>query len=264
MSKNKKELSTKSLSVVDTLDDGNIYLEVGNNSTLITKLGDSKKNGQFKPYTSSVSDFIPVFYVYKVSIDDLPSNFESVSQFIDAIESQVDINEYVENWVDLGSEELSKFVSKAISKTASKIVHLGINSETDLFNRFFTKMTVYTDKKYENVIYKNSSFDIENSSVSEDAPLDVKNHMNDILYQLGREDRNFEVGDIEIDPTMLQYLDGMVNYDLNKLNHFRGKSVILVTDYFNNGEYIANTYRVLKQNDIEVLAVFSLFQYSTK
>jgi|AntRauTorcE11897_2_1112592.scaffolds.fasta_scaffold02551_6 hypothetical protein len=245
-------------SVIDTLEDGDIYIEVGNDSTLITKVGGGKKT--FQPYVDSLHNLTPVFYIYKISKDDLPTNFKSSREFIEAVNSQVEVNEYVENWVDIGAEEMSKQMSSILHRNMKDICHFGLNSGDDVFHRFFSKLTVYTEKRYDDILYAKESLNIDELAVTEKAPKDIKKHLNDIFSQLHREDRNYTFDDVNIDAELLSYVDGLVDVDYEKLKSHEGTTAVLVTDFYKNGEYISNALRILEDNQIEVLAVVCLAQ----
>lgn len=248
--------TVKGTSVIDTLESGDIYIETGNDSTLITRIGKTSK--AFSPYVESINNFLPVFYVYQIKKEDLPTDFSSTTEFISALRTQIEINEYVTNWVDIGAETLSKNVSSLINQKASDIVHLGINTGNGIFDRFFKKLTVYTEKRFGDIIYAKNELNIDDLSVAESAPEDIKEYLNNIFNQLHREDRSYTFDEVNLEPDMLSYVDGLVDLDYDKISKFEGKKVILVIDTFNNGEYIANASRLLEEHNIEILSVFAL------
>lgn len=248
--------TTKGASVIDTLESGDIYIETGNDSTLITRVG--KGSGDFQPYVESINNFLPVFYVYKIKSEDLPTDFKSTSEFMYALKSQLEVNEYVENWVDIGAETLSKNISSLINQKASDVPHIGINTGDDIFQRFFKKLTVYTENRYDNIIQAKSELVIDDLSVTDSAPDDIREYLNNIFNQIHREDRAYSFDEVNLEPDMLSYIDGLVDIDYKKISNFKNKKVILVIDTFKNGEYIANASRLLEEQDIEVLSVFAL------
>lgn len=246
--------TNKSLSVIDILDNGNIYIEVGSRGNLITQLGKTP-TGQFKPYALKIKETV-LFYPYKLSADYIPANYETIDDFISALETQTVDNEYVRNYVRIGAENVRKYLRQvSILDSTVKLLQVKNTILGDLYTNYFTQ------EKIDGVISVKDTITAEELSVSDTAPSDIKKYFDDIIAQVNREDKAYTIDDLNLKQSELKYFDGYVDFSDPNLNEItKGTQVILITDYVSSASSLMEAMRWVQKQGAHVVACTCLAQ----
>jgi hypothetical protein len=242
--------TNKSLSVVDVLDNGNIYLEAGYYGNKITQLGKLKQ--KFSPHVFVNDSTYKIVCPYLISKDDVPSSFEKVDKFKDSLRLQVDSNQYIKKWCQLGAEELLKWIR---TKTNADIQFILLDNSSNLSTLFYT----YLNKNKQVFQLPTKSVEeIDTLTVDDGMPDDIKNKYNSILAQLNREDRDYSVSDLNLFDDELKYFNGFVDFSSFEEESLKNKYVILVTDFADVSHTISEATRNLESRNINVIFTFVL------
>lgn len=243
--------SFKGLSYIDILDNGEIYIEAGNEDTPITRLG--REGKKFRPYVEKIGDDV-VMYVYRMVEGYIPPKFKTPDEFMMALDQQSISNEYIQNYVKLAGENLRDFLSSS-GVLDSDTIFVKINSGSNITDILFNVLTEGKGGSLSNAIYTNDDFATEDLSITDKAPESVKNKLNDLLYQTTRIDRNYSFEDLDLETKYLQYLDGFLDIRTDifrKINN--GTSVILMSNYLSSSPLLKEAIRRLQDMNITVLS----------
>jgi hypothetical protein len=246
--------TNKSLSVIDVLDNGNIYIEIGSKNNLITQLGKSPQ-GQFKPYTLKIKNVV-LFYPYQLSGDYIPANYETIDDFINILETQVQNNEYVRNYVRIGAQNTRKYLRQvSLLDSGVKLLQVKNTILGDLYSTYFA------DEKIDAVVSVKNAISPEDLSIADDAPSDVKSYFDTIIAQVNREDRDYSIDDMSLKQSELKYFDGYIDYsDPNLSEISKGTEVILITDYVSSASNLMEVMRWVEKQGAHVVACTCLGQ----
>lgn len=242
--------SNKSLSVVDILENGNIYIEAGYYGNNITQLG--KKRKDFSPHIFVNDSTYKIVCPYLIFKEDIPATFSDINKFKDALRLQVDSNQYIKKWCQLGADEMLKWIK---SKIKADIQFVLLDNNSNLSTLFYTYLN--KDKQVFQLPTK-SVDEIETLEVDDTMPLEIKEKYNSILAQLDREDRNYTVSDLNLFEDELKYFNGFVDFSAFEEESLKNKYVILVTDFADASHTIAEATRNLESKNIGVIFTFVL------
>jgi len=249
--------SPKSTSPVDSLQDGTIYIDAGNNTTNITNLG-KQNSKEFVPHIGVIkSEMLTVFYAYKIKKDELPPKYKSTSEFANNMKAQSLNNEYIRNWVDLSATEMKKFLTKN-GVLEEDVVAVGINNDTDIYNRFFLKLTNGVSARYDNIFTKEDVVDGSDLSLMKNTPSDVKDMLNKKIQTLNREDRDYSFADMNIPAKQQSFLNGLLTIDEKQISKIKNKKVVIVVDFFEKAQYIKNVVFQLEKYGADVLSAIAI------
>lgn len=244
--------SHKSLSYIDILDDGNIYIQAGNSSTPITNIG-KNTSGKFQPHVDKVGD-LTIIYPYLFIAGYIPARFKSLDEFLYAFEQQSVDNKYIHNYINIASEQIFLFLNRN-GIIDSNTLFFGVNKDSNTTTQFLKYLTSeIPEQAYNGVIYLKEDFDEGDLSVDENAPDDIKEKLEDLLYQADRPDRTFTFEDLDLEPDLLKYINGFVSIDEKVMGSItKDNTIVLVGDFFSNKSLIVEAYRKLKKLGYTVL-----------
>lgn len=244
--------TTKSAAVLDVLENGNIYIEAGAPDNLITHLGASD-TGKFRPYRDKVKD-VSVLYPYVIHKDYIPANYKSIDEFIQMLDSQVDSNAYIQNYLRIGAETLASYL-KGLSLIDPKTWVLSIDSGNRLTEQWFNYFVRESGCKGASGMFMiDSDVDPEMLSVSSNADGDTKKRLGDILNTIQRVDRSYDFSTLKFSNEELRNLDGLLQVDSATLSKIPLKSmVIILGDFVDSGAPLNEAYRKLTAMGHDVL-----------
>lgn len=242
----------KSRSYIDITDEGDIYIETGNDNTPITKLGRGQTT-RFVPYSNRVQG-INILHIYNIVADYVPAKFEDINEFIYALEQQSVNNEYIHNWINLGAEQLFQFMDNN-GLIDDNLYFMNIQSNSNISDLFFEYLTQQIpDKRITNAIMSNDDFDPEDLEIDSSAPKDVKEYLEDLFYQVNRMDRTYTFEQLDLKPKYLKFINGFVNVNRDKLADIpNSASVMLVSNFFSSRSLMLEAHRKLEEGNISIL-----------
>lgn len=243
--------TTKSAGVLDVLENGNIYIETGASENLITRLGSSDK-GKFTPYKSKIKD-VTVFFPYVIHKDYIPTNFKGGEPFLQAMESQVDTNAYIQNYIRIGAETLATYLKdKGLIDPKTWVVSVGtVNNMTNHWFDFF--ITESGCKGIYDLFTIDMDVDPEMLSVSSTAG-DSSKDLGELLGTLQRPDRVYDVDKVSFTDEDLRSIDGFLEVDSELLSKIpSGSMIVLLGDFVETGAPLNEAYRKLKAMGYKVL-----------
>lgn len=254
-------MENKGKAIIDVEDDGNLYIEVGYKGNAITQLG--SKSSTFLPYKRLIQNQEGkyIYSPYMIRKSDLPAVIESVSEFMDVTEKQVNINEYIDNWVKLGAETLHKWISQ--KGIGNDLTYVLLDDGRLLSNFFFNHLTKFAKNKVSDAISMVDDVDPSKMKIVSSAPNAVRKELENIIYQANREDRDYDFTKFNIPKSYFKFLDGFLNIDKKELTS-TSKNVILVTTYVREGLLLAEAYRRLHELGINVAFSISLATTTNK
>lgn len=250
--------STKGNSVVDSIN-GNLYIETGNTDSNVTRIG--KKNNSFVPYSFQIDGYM-FLSVYSFTNYDLPSLYDSSVDFIDDLESQHYDNDYIDNYIRMGTNAIREFLKNR--NIYDNISFIYIDSNNSIGEKFYSLLTMDKDESLADIIEVKDDDEIkfENLEVVENTPSDVKQHLISQLEVLKRADRSYELEDSAIDNDDLRYLTGFININEEKISNLKNKTCVLVSDYTLSKASIFDAIRELEKRKFKIL--FNLSLINTK
>jgi hypothetical protein len=254
------EKSKKSLGVIDVLENGNIYIEAGQTASLITRLGKNSK-GSFVPY--SFKKFgLPIFYAYLIKKDYVPAIYKSTDEFVTALESQVDTNSYIQNYIRLGAESLNDYLKK-FNLLDSNVYFVSLKSDSNVTSYFFDYLIQNNEAKYiRNLLQVNEDISVEELSLSKLVKDDEKDKYKQLISNVQRPDRNYTFDDIKLDNEQYYYFDGFVTVDQKKLNEIKDNAeIIIVSDFISTSALVHEAYRMLNDMGFKVFAAVCLAKH---
>ena len=244
--------SIKGRSYIDLLDDGNIYIEAGNASVPITQLGKNKK-GHYAPY-SIKEQGMRILYTYRLLKDYIPANFKSLNKFIYALEQQSPDNEYIQNYINLASEQLFDFIDSN-GLIDNNTYFLKVDNSSNITNLYFDFLTEQVpNQKVDGAIMVNDDFTVEDLEVVDNTPEEIRIYLEDLLYQANREDRMYTFEDLQLEQKYMKYVNGFVTIDIEKMEQVPKSSVvILVSNFYSSTSLILEAHRKLNDLGVQVL-----------
>lgn len=243
--------SHKSLSYIDTLDDGSIYIQAGNTETPITNIG-KNTSGSYRPYVEKESD-LNILYSYKFLGDYIPANFKSLAEFIYAFEQQSVSNEYIHNYINLASEQMFDFLNSN-GVVDEKTIFASVNNSNVTFEMLKYMTSQVPDQAIDDLVILKEDFDEGELSIADSAPKEVREKLEGLLYQVDRVDRSFTFEDLNLEPKYLKYINGFVEINEKKLKSIdKGNSIVLVSDFFSKRSAVMEAYRLLEKRGYSIL-----------
>jgi hypothetical protein len=238
----------KSLSVIDVLDNGDLYIETGSPSNVITQLG-QKVTGGFKPYANKVSGVV-LYYPYVVSKDFVPASYKSSDEFIQLLEAQSSTNKYVQKWIELGAQSIRDYLRRVgIIDTTTKFIYVKNTKIGDVYANDVSNGKVFATIVSKDEVTK------DDLTLAKDAPQDAKDHFEPLLQQLDREDVSFNIDDLNLTKKEYELFDGFLDFsDENVLSLTSDEEVILITDYVSSFVALKEATRRLSEQGVNVVA----------
>lgn len=252
--------SKKSLGVIDVLENGNIYIETGQQSNIVTRLGKNSK-GEFQPYSTKIYK-LPIFYCYYIKQDYIPATYETPEDFVTAFESQVETNSYIQNYIRLGAESMGAFL-KRNHLLDSNVYFVSLKSDSNVVNQFLDYLIQNNDAKYvRSLLIVNEDVDVDKLSLSKLVKKEDVPKYKDLIATMKRPDRSYSFDKLKFSDDELYYFDGFVSINEKKLSEIKqGAEVIIVSDFMSSSALIHEAYRTLQKNGFNVFASVCLAKY---